>query len=218
MPVPLPKLCAVLAHELRSPLSVIQGYIRLMQRQRDRDHPDSPMLDAMLSATARLTAIAREASDLSGWLTTTGSAPLPSVPLGAVLDALAERALKTPGVQLVAATPPVDLRLNAEPGLLADAILALAGSMARETGEPVVTISTPDSSTPPTQFVLRACSLDGAVSHHTGAQRAGAFDRGGAGLALILASYVLDAHGATVQPHDEASVLSIQIPPERGTS
>lgn len=221
MPVPLPKLCAVLAHELRSPLSVIQGYIRLLQRQRDAGDPDSAMLEAMLQATARLTAIAHQASDLGGWITTLDATPLPSVSLAAVVDALTERAKASASVRVVRPDA-IDLpRLDAKPTALADAIMALAESMARETGADVVEISAADSQADAsTRFIISPRPLVGASPAPTtglsAAQRAVAFDRGGAGLAMILASYVLDAHGATITPDGESGQISLRFPPERG--
>jgi signal transduction histidine kinase len=50
MRVELPSLLSVLAHELRSPLRVLQGYLGLMLRQREAGHPDVQMLVALLDA------------------------------------------------------------------------------------------------------------------------------------------------------------------------
>jgi light-regulated signal transduction histidine kinase (bacteriophytochrome) len=218
MPVPLPRVCAVLAHELRSPLSVIQGYIRLLQRQRDADHPDTAVLEAMLQSTARLTAIARQASDLGLWLTALETTPLLTVSLGDVVDALTERAQNTASVR-IAALDIAPARIKAEPRALADAVIALAESMARETGETEIEVSISASTADAaTRFVLRPRTYAGppvSPPSRTAAERAVTFDRGGAGLGLVFASYVLDAHGATVTP-DESGHISLQFPPERG--
>ena len=220
MPVPLPKLCAVLAHELRSPLSVLQGYIRLLQRKRDADDPDTAMLEAMLEATARLTAIAHQASDLGGWLTALDATPLPPVPRAALVDALTERAQATAAVRVVRPDTTDGPRLDAKPAALADAIIALAESMARETGADVVEISAaPSQADGSTRFIIGprpAVGASSAPNARSAAQRSVAFDRGGAGLSLILASYVLDAHGATVTPDSESGQISLHFPPERG--
>jgi hypothetical protein len=50
----------------------------------------------------------------------------------------------------------------------------------------------------------------------TGAHRALSFDRGGAGLALIAASHVLDAHGVSIEPADSGEI-SIRFPREGGS-
>src|SRR5690348_1243122 len=62
------EVLSVLAHELRSPLSVLQGYIRLLQRKRDATDPESAMLTAMLGATTRLAALGRQSSELAVWM------------------------------------------------------------------------------------------------------------------------------------------------------
>ena len=64
----LSDVLSVLAHELRSPLSVLQGYIRLLQRKRDASDPETAMLTAMLAATGRLTTLGRQSSELAVWL------------------------------------------------------------------------------------------------------------------------------------------------------
>jgi len=220
MPVPLPKLCAVLAHELRSPLSVLQGYIRLLQRQRHVDDPDMAMLEAMLQATARLTVIAHQASDLAGWITVPDATPLPPVSRAAVVDALTERAQASAAIRVVTPDSTHAPRLDAKPTALADAIITLAESMARETGADVIEISTADSPADgSTRFNISPGPSFGAPPAPMGrsaAERAVTFDRGGAGLAMILASYVLDAHGATITPDSESGQISLRFPPERG--
>jgi K+-sensing histidine kinase KdpD len=194
-------MCSVLAHELRSPLSVLQGYIRLLQRQRDAGHPETAMLDAMLDATGRLTAIARQASDLGAWLAARDTTPLESVAVTEVLEEITKRTAPDGTISVIrvnesAEQPPM---VQADAPALAGAVMALAESMAREAGGAIVEIRQvrDDPGTSPS-LSLRTRTTpaveNGQVEGH--AQRALSFDRGGAGLALIAASYVLDAHGA----------------------
>lgn len=222
MPVSLPRMCSVLAHELRSPLSVIQGYIRLLQRQRDPGHPDMAMLDAMLDATGRLTTIARQASDLGTWLTGLETRPLEQVPMTAVTDALSERLRHdTPAIVLlpVPATGPTP-SLRADPGALAGAILALAEAMHRDDESAVIEISVTDPQSdgcagvtlgPVTSARDSAASPSRPIPH-----RAPSFDRGGAGLALIAASQVFDEHEASITPADEPGHIVIRFPHSGG--
>lgn len=220
MPVPLPRMCSVLAHELRSPLSVLQGYIRLLQRQRPPDHPEAAMLEAMLDATGRLTAIARQASELGGWLTTRSTLPLRAVAAAEVLEALSARA-DGGGVHVLRRGPGAAdaVRLRADPPMLADAVVSFAESIRRETGDGMIEISLsdplPEGST---GLLVRPSSAAGTpISSPSGsaAQRALSFDRGGAGLALIVASFVLDAHGASITPGND-DAIQIRFPPEGG--
>jgi K+-sensing histidine kinase KdpD len=201
MPVPLPRMCSVLAHELRSPLSVLQGYIRLLQRQRDAGHPETAMLDAMLDATGRLTAIARQASELGAWLAARDTTPLESVAVADVLEEITKRTAPDGAISVIRTSDSGEQspRVQADASALAGAVMALAESMAREAGGSVVEIShrrqAPDASP---SLSLRTRTAPAAENGHVEghAQRALSFDRGGAGLALIAASYILDAHGA----------------------
>jgi len=196
MPVPLPTMCAVLAHELRSPLSVIQGYIRLLQRQRDAGHPEAAMLDAMLDATGRLTGIARQASDLGAWLTGPGAAPLPTHPVSEIVARLAGRfGADSP---IAATVHPVsaavgDQLLRCDPPALVDALSAVVDALHREAGGAPVEIALADpEATGVVTIRLQA--------HGQGHARPFSFERGGSGLALVTASHVLTAHGAIVEP------------------
>lgn len=217
MPVPLPRMCSVLAHELRSPISVLQGYVRLLQRQREADHPEAAMLEAMLDATGRLTTIARQASDLGNWLTGAERVPLPRVDARAVVDALAERVRNDETVAVVPpATPAVSRAMRADPLVLADAIAAVATSLQRDHDESVIEIRQPvPSADAAVVFVLQPRSTapdPAAVAGRVGTPRDFAFDRGGAGLALVAASYVLDQHGASITPAEPPGSLEIRFP------
>jgi light-regulated signal transduction histidine kinase (bacteriophytochrome) len=223
MPVPLPRMCSILAHELRSPLSVLQGYIRLLQRQRDPAHPDVPMLDAMLEATGRLTVIARQASDLGNWLTGQQSRPFDDVPVSAITDAIANRLDQESRAIVMGAAPAAagDVTLRADPSAAVDAILALAVSMHRDDESATIEIRVSDpieggsvdvslhALTPPRE---RVSSSTGALP-----RRPLSFDRGGAGLALVAASYVLDAHGVSVDSADDPARIVLRFPRSGGS-
>lgn len=218
MPVPLPRMCSVLAHELRSPLSVLQGYIRLLQRQRPADHPDMVMLEAMLEATGRLTNIARQASDLGNWLANAESRPWEAIPVTQITDALAQR-LRTsdPSITLLPVPPAAAaIRLRADASAIADALLAVAESAHRDDESATIEIrAIVPSDEPGATFTLTPVPSADRVStfrNGSAARRAAAFDRGGAGLALITASYVFDVHGASVAEHGAAESIVIQFP------
>jgi signal transduction histidine kinase len=213
-------MCSVLAHELRSPLSVLQGYIRLLQRQRDAGHPETAMLDAMLDATGRLTAIARQASELGAWLTARDTAPLEPVAVGDVLDEIAKRTAPDGAIAVVRGRDSADEtpRVRADAAALAGAIMALAESMAREAGGGIVEVcQAPGDEAGPSLSLrarTRAASENGQADGH--AQRAMSFDRGGAGLALVAASYVLDAHGAETRIGDAPGSIDIHFRKDGG--
>lgn len=221
MPVPLPRMCSVLAHELRSPLSVIQGYIRLLQRQRDAEHPDMPMLEAMLEATGRLTTIARQASDLGNWMSGPATRPLEATQAGSVMETLAQRLGTDARMAVLAYQNVSGQQFHADAAALTGALAAVAEAMHRDMETGVVEISLVD---PPdggsVAFTLRprrAATATTALSSRSGTPRAFSFDRGGAGLALIAASHVLDVHQAAMEPADDAGALTLRFPQTGGT-
>src|SRR5262249_36604918 len=70
MRVELSRVLSVLAHEMRGPLSVLQGYARLLRQNRGDgpDNPEAAMLDAVMEQTRRLSALSHQATDLATWL------------------------------------------------------------------------------------------------------------------------------------------------------
>lgn len=201
-------MCSVLAHELRSPLSVLQGYIRLLQRNRDAGHAETAMLDAMLDATGRLTAIARQASDLGAWLGTHESDAFEAVTLTAVLDEVDKRR-EPAGLTVRRPTELPAAVIRADAGALASALIALAEWLARESGAAVEVSTSPATGEGTVGFRLRAQPTHD-VAPRASALRV-AFDAGGAGLALVAASHILDAHGAAVDAADSPAVVDVRF-------
>lgn len=195
--VELPDVLAVLAHEIRSPLTVLQGYIRLLQRERPAGDPEAAMLAAMLDATGRLATLGRQASDLAMFLRPTADTWM-VLTAAQVAAELAKRAPDAIGVvdRLDAARDRI--RVRASGTLLASAICALADLVMRESGSRTATIVAAGDAS-----VLRFDVCAGSVSEppraaDTADARPIPFTSGGLGLALVLASYVLAAHRARV--------------------
>lgn len=216
MRVELPKLLSVLAHELRSPLGVIQGYLRLLKSQRGEQDPDAKMIKAMLDATGRLTMLGRQASDLSSWMTRNkAGVPANHVALPALLADVSGRVagpLDTAAVSDAAAAARVR---SPEPEMLAAAIAALVDNVARETGEPaapVAVVADRDADAETVSlFIGPPSDVDGARASADAANAEVAFDGGGLGLALVLASYVLDAHEARVTSAGSNGVIQVRL-------
>lgn len=208
MPVPFPRMCSVLAHELRSPLSVLQGYIRLLQRNRDTGHPEAAMLDAMLDATGRLTAIARQASDLGSWLGGSNSQAFETVTLARVLDEV-DKHRQPAGLTVLRAADAEAPAIRADVAALPTAIIAVAEWLGRETGSPVEVSVAPADADATVGIRLRACHPEAATLRAP--TRGIVFDAGGAGLALIAASHILDAHEAAVSLADPSGVVDVRF-------
>jgi signal transduction histidine kinase len=217
MRVELPRLLSVLAHELRGPLSVIQGYLRLMLKQRDSGHAETPMIRAMLDATGRLAALGRQASDVALWTNHTAEAG--EVDLAALANKTA--ALVPSGSTSVHldADAGREAVSTSDPEALAAALAALAELAARDTGGRVELSTRSATDSGRIMVVLTAADVpvlepagDGpSAGAAIGRPLTVAFDRGGFGLSLVLASYVLDAHGADVRTTDLGNRIEVQL-------
>src|SRR5688572_15898358 len=75
MGVDTPTLLAVLAHEVRGPVSVLQGYLRLLEQRRPGSDSDAATIEAMRRSTVRLADLGHEASALAAWLKRTAPEP-----------------------------------------------------------------------------------------------------------------------------------------------
>ncbi|MEO7192332.1 MAG: histidine kinase dimerization/phospho-acceptor domain-containing protein [Vicinamibacterales bacterium] len=211
--VELPRLLSVLAHEIRGPLSVLQGYIRLMQRQREEGHPEAAMLRAMLDATGRITTLSRQASDLSVWLDPRETPAIKPVSVLALLADVQTR-VGSDRVRVAAhdETAADAWLLTANAGLLAAALGALAESLSRDMGNVPVQIRARIGAAVTITFDPDEPLAAGAPATVPATV---AFDRGGMGLSLVLASYVLDAHNAQVTTGG-SSMMEVQLQKERG--
>lgn len=198
MRVELPDVLSVLAHELRSPLSVVQGYIRLLQRQRDPDDPQMAMLSAMLEASGRLTALGRQAADLSSWLHHQDAGPeRPGASLQAVREELVKQAPTSVAIQPVTSGADEIVAGHGAAATLAAACLTVAQLAMRECAQTsaglTLTRETPDT------VIVRIdvgpnAAPDASIDQ---VSQTVPFDRGGLGLSLVMASHILAAQGAT---------------------
>lgn len=212
MGVELPQVLRVVAHEVRGALSVIQGYLRLMIRQRDEAAADLPMLRAMLDASGRLTALARHASDISTLLREP-AAPAQAVPLAEVLAAVGSR----PGplrIELDEDGVPATHIATADKTMLEFALGTIAERVARNAGADAVTVGAASGPQPGIRLTVRPAGAVGTSPPEDFALLA--FDQGGSGLALVLASFVLDSHGASATVGNQTGAVHIQFPPHGG--
>jgi hypothetical protein len=206
MSVDTPTLLAVLAHEIRGPVSVIQGYLRLLAQQQPASGTDGRMLDAMRKSTTRLADLGRDASDLSAWLGATDR-PVPAAVT--VSDLIADLCEQTP-LAIAAAAPPQPnahgVIESRDRGMLCRALGALVVSVSRDHDDAPCPI---DISADDRRIVVHIrpaitgqpaadSSPPGLAARQARANAPPSFNRGGMGLELVLASHVLESHGARV--------------------
>jgi light-regulated signal transduction histidine kinase (bacteriophytochrome) len=215
MRVDLPDVLSLLAHEVRSPLSVLQGYVRLLQRQRDVSDPESAILTPMLNATTRLATLGRQASDLAVWLKR--REPASPVLLRALLEDVTRCAPPGLSVAADAASTPVRV-LTPDPQALAQSVCALAELVMRETSQrtALIAISGGAAEGGACLAIVAGAAPDAAVLALP-ATEAVPFERGGLGLSLVFASYVLDAHRARVARTSAFERIDVELPTHGGT-
>jgi hypothetical protein len=206
MRVELPDLLSVLSHELRGPLGIVQGYLRLMQRQRPPGDPDAPIITAMLDATGRLATIGRQAADLRAWCR---PHPVDAMTDVAANDLAAAAVQASSGVLVMTTGAEVcDAPVRVlDVDAVAAALVALGVLVSRERGERDVSLDVASAADHVTFTVIPAPGGAGPATPPS----AVAFDRGGQGLSLVVASYVLDAHGAVVARADPPGSIQVHL-------
>jgi signal transduction histidine kinase len=193
-----PSTLNLLAHELRSPASVIMGYTRMLREGRLDDEARLKAFVQIERAAARLSMVSRQTLDLSRWLAFGAGMASHSVPIGTLI-ARALPGSEAPDRVPVAVSPAAATMLvrTLDGDSLQDAIGAVVQAVEREAlGEPIrIVVRRADA--------LVACDILVGPSTRLadgtdfGGPEAGSpfgLDRGGQGLALVLAATVLLAH------------------------
>jgi hypothetical protein len=216
MGVELSKALNILAHELRGPLGVIQGYLRLLRQRRTESEDETRMLTVMQDASGRIAALGRQAVELAGVL----EHPLsnePSAPLAAVLDAAVQQAgLSTPPtVELPEAIAQTPVRCGSSPAVPA-AFAAMVQAVAKDSpGTPIAIVAAPAGAD---RISLKMGPIELVTDGEPTAAGSDAPEhlrlaRGGLGLSLVLASYALeaiDAQLSSLGPDGSALVVTLR--------
>lgn len=202
-----PRELSLAVHELRTPVTVVSGYVRMLLREQAGavTEPQRTMLEEADRSCARIGALIAEMGELVQL--NTGDVSLPGVPfdLAALLVELAAGLLEGDdrGVRLeVRAASPVIV--TGDRTRLAAALRGLMRAALSERGEPGVIVaacSTFDD--PPETWAVVTIGDDAVTPSLLEGARAPvppAFDewRGGHGLALPIGRCVIEAHGGAL--------------------
>ncbi|MFN2445757.1 MAG: hypothetical protein ABR606_09285 [Vicinamibacterales bacterium] len=208
----------VLAHELRSPAGVAQGYIRMLLEGRLPDGDGQRRaLEQIRDVLGRIGQLSGQASETAAWLERLDGTGVQHVAARALVDdALAEaQQSHTLETTCEAAVETASLGTT-DRRALAAAIGAFVGATARERpGQPTrVRVGTTSS---PALLEILAGSGEGVLALAAGPLDPGAtplvVERGGLGLALVTAALVLDSHGATTWSIDgQRGACGIRLP------
>jgi len=197
MPVDIHDILHVLAHELRTPVGIVHGYVRLLLEERLPEPSDRRRaLEQMQKALGRLSDLSYESTALAAWYEQDLTTPH-IVSARALLERVAEADYEWPVTVDLTDVSDGHAVVTPDEGALSRAVIDVIRATARELRGTTcdVTASVVNGS-----FELLAGpeELLGALGAGPQSPDAGplALERGGLGLALVHAAIVLDAHGA----------------------
>ena len=202
-----PRALSLAVHELRTPISVASGYLRMLLREQAGPISDKQrkMLEESERSCARITALISEMSELGKLEAGEVAVPATTIDLAMLVTGVAsdmhEEADR--GIRLdVRATQP--LPVNGDRARLSAAIKALMHAAIRERGEPGAVVVECSAVPSASQMWSVVTIGDESVTEllRSGATSATPppFDewRGGMGLALPVGRRVIEAHGGAV--------------------
>jgi hypothetical protein len=218
MPVDINDILHVLAHELRTPVGIVQGYVRLLLDNRLPQEADRRRaLEQMQKALGRLGDLSNETTALASWYDQ-GHVDHTRVGARALVDRVAGAAYESPvTVDAGNVSDAVTVR-TLDAGMLANALVNIVRATARESrGEPCAVAARLHDG----RFEMLTGSAELLTALRAGPMAPGAgpiaLERGGLGLALVQAAIVLDAHGAERWTMDNSrQIAGISVPIEEG--
>jgi len=197
---------ALVAHELRSPASIVSGYLRMLQQDADGlTERQRRMTDEAARACARVLRLLQEIGELT---TLEGSEPA-RAPMGVRVFDICDQAMKSV-VETTNGSSPFSCAesdrqavVDGNPAWLKRAFEALAAATARELGTEPLTchgfLCAPGE--PPSASAVIVVGPHGIGDNREAVlTRRDAFDvwRGGTGLSLPIACRIIEAHGGQV--------------------
>jgi signal transduction histidine kinase len=215
-PDPLPRLLSLAVHELRTPVTVVAGYLRMLLREQGGplSERQKKMLEEADRSCSKLGALVNEMSDLGKLSAGTATLPRQDIDIAGLLAELASdmHEGEDRGVRLELRGTDQPVVVTGDRTRLTAALRALMFSVLRERAEPgtvVAQCSTvmQDGS----GFAVVAFADESLLPDLTRSDAAEslAFDefRGGTGLALPLARRVIESHGGAVWSAANATEL-----------
>ena len=208
---PYPPLLSLAVHELRTPASVVGGYLRMLQK--DQDPPMSErqcrMINEAEKSCARLVAIVAELSDIGKLDSGVIQLAQQPVELFSLVGKVAElvHEAKERDVELKLIGPSDQANITGDAGRLHTAFDAIFRAILREKPGPTTVVAERRFDTRDGQSVALLIVADEGRVQEAYDREPGTFDdkRGGMGLALPLARRVIESHGGRLWSPANAS-------------
>jgi signal transduction histidine kinase len=202
-----PKLLSLTAHELRTPMTVVSGYVRMLLRERAGPVPEQQrrLLEEIERSCARLAAIVSEVSDLSALEGGTASFNRGTVDLRCLLieavDGLPNMPDREIRVELATGEGPALVQGDAT--RLRAAFTSVIAALRREqvtSDRLLVRERVRDNGGGPLYWIAMGDEAQIAELSGTSGSHLTTFDewRGGSGLSLPIARRIINAHGGTI--------------------
>jgi hypothetical protein len=197
MRVDINDILHVLAHELRTPVGIAHGYVRLLLEERLTQETDRRRaLEQMQKALGRLSDLSHESTALAAWYELDHSTPQP-VEARKLIEFVADANYEFPVTVDTSDVPAGVTLTTTDEASLCKALTGIVRATARELRGTTcdVVARVVDNSF---EVLTGPEEMLDALGQGPAAPDAGpvALERGGLGLALVHAAIVLDAHGA----------------------
>lgn len=189
------EVLSAVSHELRGPLGVARGYLRLLAQSEALDARSTKMVTDVQRATDRMTALLDEVSELARWARGEHTLTRTSQPLaGLVAAAAASAALPESPLVHVEIDAPADCTAVVDRLPLVRALSALISASARaQVEDATITVTLRSSEAGHAVLRIAPRPLLDATS-----EQPLAIERAGAGLSLALAEAIIQRHGGGV--------------------
>ena len=186
------QVLSAVSHELRGPLGVARGYLRMLTQSESLDPRVSKMVADALRATDRMGELLDEVSEFARWVRGEHALAQARVPLGDITVAAAKMAPMPTHAQVrVEVNAPGDVTAEADAAQLTRACAALIAATARsQIGDATIIVAVhAGNQGRPVVRIAPGDWLEAAV------ERPPALERAGAGLSIAMADLIVKRHG-----------------------
>jgi hypothetical protein len=219
MPVDIGNILHVLAHELRTPAGIAQGYLRMLMEDRLTDPADRrKAIEQAQKAIARVSELANEGSQLASWVDRPADSRHERIDVRTLIDRVVAGASDDrPLSARIDIAPAAGEVATMDAGALTIALVAVTKATARELrNKPCTVAARLDDRAAIDMWIGQD---DQFTALHAGPSAPGAeplaLARGGVGLSLVYAVAVLERHGAaTWTVNGSRSTVGIRLPLE----